>query len=134
MVPILQTVSVALLLFGFASDDKPTVIKPEEARQHVGKKCEITFQVKKTKHAEKRKKYFLDSEEDFNDEKNLGIQIEEAVAGRLKDKKGVDDPAAYYKDKTIKVVGTVVLEDDRPYIKIEDPDQIDVVEPKDNSR
>lgn len=114
----------------YAADEPPRVIKPEEARKHVGKKCSVTFLVQRTKHSEKRKRWYLDSEEDFNDEKNLGIQIEESGAKLLREKKNVDDPATYYLKKSVRVVGKVFLEDERPYIRVDDPDQIDVVEKK----
>jgi len=111
-----------------AADDDPEVIKAEEARKHVGKKVSVTFKVKAAKHSEKRNKYYLDSEEDFRDEKNLGIQIPDSVAAKLKQSKNIVDPAEFYKGKEIRVIGKVFLEEERPYILIEEPEQIDVVE------
>jgi hypothetical protein len=116
------------------AEDEPEVIKAAEARKHVGKKVSVTFLVKTAKHSEKRQKYYLDSEEDFRDEKNLGIQIPDSVAAKLKQQKNVDDPVDFYKGKEIKVQGKIFLEDERPYIRIEEPEQIDIVESDKKSR
>lgn len=108
--------------------DEPKVIKATEARNHVGETCSITFKVRHTKHGVNRKTYFLDSEEDFQSDKNLGVQISEAVAATLKEKKSVTDPHVYYADKTIRVVGKIFLQEDRPSLTIEKPDEIDLVD------
>src|SRR5262245_36649262 len=102
----------------WAADEKPVRIKPEEARQHVDKKVEVVFEVKASKHSEKRKTTYLDSEASFRDEKNLGIAVSEQGIADLKQKRGVDAPADYYRGKKIRVIGKVVLEEDRPYIKV----------------
>jgi hypothetical protein len=111
-----------------AQADEPKVIKATEARNHVGETCSITFKVRHTKHGVNRKTYFLDSEEDFKSDKNLGVQISETVAATLKEKKSVTDPHVYYADKTIRVVGKIFLQEDRPYLTIEKPEDIDLVD------
>ena len=40
---------------------------------------------------------------------------------------GIDDPTAHYKGKTIRVSGVVIRRDDRPYIEVHDPGQIELV-------
>ncbi|MGD9855307.1 MAG: hypothetical protein AB7U20_10190 [Planctomycetaceae bacterium] len=112
------------------ADEKPPRIKPEEARQHVGKKVEVVFEVKGAKHSLNRKTVYLDSEADFRDEKNLGIAISERGITARKEKRGVDAPAEYYKSKTIRVVGEVAIEDERPYIKVDDAAQLDLSDEK----
>lgn len=111
-----------------ARSDEPKVIKVAEARNHVGAVCAVTFKVRHTKYGVNRKTYFLDSEEDFKSDKNLGVQISEAVAMTLKEKKSITDPHVYYADKTIRVVGKIFLQEDRPYLTIEKPDDIDVMD------
>ncbi len=59
------------------AEDKPPRVKAEDARQHVGKKVEVVFEVKATKNSTKRKTVFLDSESDFNNRNNLGVAISE---------------------------------------------------------
>lgn len=130
----LQILGYCLLLWlaplGVRADEKPPRIKPEEARQHVDKKVEVVFKVKGSKDSIKRKTVYLDSEADFRDEKNLGIAISEKGVTSLKQKRQVDAPAEYYRDKTIRVVGVVVLEEERAYIKIDDADELDLFEEK----
>ena len=41
---------------------------------------------------------------------------------------GIDDPADYYKGKTIRVTGKVIKEDDEVRIRVDDPKQIKLVE------
>jgi hypothetical protein len=126
---------IALLLCGMtwdatADDEKPANIKPEQARKFVGKKCVVTFEVKKTKHSPKRKLFYLDSEEDFHDAKNIGIQIEEPMAQRVRERKKIEDLVADLKGRTVRVTGEVFLQDDLPYIKLADPDDLEVLEKK----
>jgi hypothetical protein len=134
--PIAAVAFAVIVFFGsfvVAADDdekKPIPIKPPDARKHVGKKVIVEFDVKKTKHSPKRKKYYIDSEEDFQDERNIGIQIDEPMALKLREEKKVEDVAKFYEGKKIRVAGVIVLEDDRPYIKLAAPDDIDVVEKK----
>ncbi len=123
---------LAALAAAWLADEKPVRIKPEEARRHIDKKVEVVFEVKASKHSEKRKTTYLDSETTFSDEKNLGIAVSEKGIAELKQKRGVDAPADYYRGKKIRVVGTVVLEEDRPYIKVDDAEQLDLA--KDNDR
>jgi len=42
----------------------------------------------------------------------------------------IDDPASYYKNKTIRVTGTVKLYRDKPEIVVEKAEQIQLMEKK----
>jgi len=108
----------------------PKKIRPEQARKSVGQRCVVTFVAKSTKHAVKRNRYYIDSQEDFHDAKNLGIQIEEPIAEKICRTQQIDDLAAFLKGKTIRVTGVVFLQDDLPYIKVADPADLVVVETK----
>ena len=108
------------------TDDKPLRIKAEDARQHAGKKVEVVFEVKAAKNSTKRKTVFLDSEADFNDKKNLGIAVSEQGVEDLKKVRGVNVPEEHYRGKKIRVVGEVVIEDDRIYIKVYSAEQLDL--------
>lgn len=108
------------------ADDAPPRIKPDAARMYVDKKVEVVFEVKHAKFSERRKTAFLDSEENFQDEKNLGIAITEAGIQDLKQKRAVDGPADYYRGKTIRVTGTVILKEDKPYIEVTQAEQLDI--------
>ncbi len=111
-------------------DDQPLRIKAEEARQHTGKKVEVIFEVKATKHSAKRRIVFLDSEADFNDRKNLGIAISEEGVADLHKVRDVTAPEEHYRGKKIRVVGEVVIEDDRVYIKVSSAEQMDLAKEK----
>jgi hypothetical protein len=117
-----------LVLSAAAEDAKP--ISPVDAIKKVNENVTVEMLVKATKNRlEKRGEIYLDSEEDFKDEKNLGIVVTKAGAAKFKEA-GVDDPAVHFKDKTIRVKGTVIIKEDRPRIEVDDPKQIQIVEKK----
>ncbi len=105
------------------------IIPAAQVKDHVGEECTAELTVRASKDAAKRRTYFLDSEEDFHDEKNLSVVISYDHADKFREA-GIDDPAAHYKDKTIRVTGKVIREDDQVRIRVEDPKQIKIVESK----
>jgi hypothetical protein len=105
------------------------VIPAAQIREHVGKECTALMTVKSSKNAAPRKTYFLDSEKDFRDVKNLAVVISYDHADKFREA-GIDDPAEYYRGKTIHVTGKVIEEDDQVRIRVDDPKQIKLVEPK----
>jgi hypothetical protein len=112
-------------VFLVAADEKP--LMPAEAVKKVDEKVVVQMLVKASKNRlEKFKEIYLDSELDFKDEKNLAIVITESCAAKYKDT-GIDEPAGHFKDKTIRVTGTVTLKDKRPRIEVNDPKQIEEV-------
>lgn len=117
---------LASLAGAACADDAPPRIKPEEARQYADKQVEVVFEVKASKHSTKRKTVYLDSETSFSDPKNLGIAVTEQGIADLKQKRSIDAPADYYRGKKIIVTGKVVVEDDRPYIKVDSADHLDL--------
>ncbi len=116
-----------------AAEEKPPRIMAEDARQHVGRKVEVVFEVKGSKNSVKRKTVFLDSEADFNDRKNLGVAISEQGVADLKKVRNVDVPEEFYRGKMIRVVGVVVDEDDRIYIKVNEAEQLDLAKRESDS-
>jgi hypothetical protein len=124
VMPVLLTALVGVN--ATAQDAKP--LTPVEAIKQVNQSVTVEMLVKTTKdRLEKRGEIFLDSELDFKDEKNLGIVIVRAGAAKFKDA-GVYDPATHFKDKTIRVKGTVIIKEERPRIEVDDPKQITIVE------
>jgi hypothetical protein len=110
------------------ADDKP--LSPEDAIKKVNEKVTVEMTVRASKNRlEKRGEIYLDSEEDFHDAKNLGVVITKTGAAKFIEA-GVKDPAAHFKGKTIRVVGTVILKEKRPRIEVDDPKQITIVKPK----
>lgn len=111
-----------------AKEDKP--LTPAEAIKMVNKEVTVEMKVRSSKNAlAHRHEIYLDSEENFRDEKNLAVVITEEGAGKFKEG-GIDDPAAHFRDKTIRVTGTVTLKEDRPRIEIKDPKAIQLIEAK----
>jgi hypothetical protein len=121
-------VSGLVVIQATADDTKP--LTPVEAIKKVNEKVVVEMQVKATKNRlEKRGEIYLDSEADFRDKKNLGIVVTKIGAAKFKEA-GVDDPAVHFKDKTIRVTGTVIIKEERPRIEVEDSKQIQIVEKK----
>ena len=116
-----------------SGDDDPKaaekVVPAAEARNKIGQECTVEMTVKASKNAAKRRTYFLDSEEDFHDDKNFAVVISYDDAAKFQ-AAGIDDPAEHYKGKTIRVTGKVIHEDDQVRIRVDDPKQIKLVEPK----
>jgi hypothetical protein len=110
-----------------AKEDQP--LTPAEAIKMVNKKVTVEMVVRSSKNAlAKRHEIYLDSEENFRDEKNLAVVITEKGAGKFKEA-GIEDPAAHFRNKTIRVTGTVILKEKRPRIEIDDPKAIKLVKP-----
>lgn len=131
----MQAAFVLALVFveSFAAqgaDDKSKPLTPTQAIKNVNEKVWVEMYVKTTKNRlEKRGEIYLDSEEDFHDPKNLGVVITKVGAAKFKEA-GVDDPAVRFKDKTIRVKGTLTIKEMRPRIEVEEPKQIQIVEKK----
>jgi hypothetical protein len=119
----LALTTAAVLLGSILADVRPA----EKAQDHVGEVGTYEFLVKASKNAVSRKTVFLDSEEDFRDDKNLAILIGHEHLAKFQAAK-IDDPAKHYKGKTIRVTGKVISEMDQIRIRVDDPEQIVVVE------
>ena len=55
------------------------------------------------------------------------MAVTEAGKRKFKEAK-IDDPAGYFKGKTVRVTGVVKVRDEQPQIEVDDPRQIEVVE------
>jgi hypothetical protein len=126
----LALVLIVLVVLGAsAGESKP--ITPVEAIKKVNEEVSVQMLVKAAKNRlEKRGEIYLDSEENFRDEKNLGIVITKTGAANFKDA-GVNDPAEHFQDKIIRVKGTVIIKEQRPRIEVDDPKQIQIVKAPD---
>jgi DNA/RNA endonuclease YhcR with UshA esterase domain len=114
----------------FAAEDKEKPLAPVEARKQVGKEITVEMEVKAAKdRLEKRGEIYLDSEEDFRDEKNFAVVITKKGAESLK-AAGIDQPADHYNGKTILAKGKVSEVDGVPRIEIDDAKQITIPEKK----
>src|SRR6516162_10580535 len=101
-------------------------LSPFEAISRVNEQVTVAMLVQRTKCCTGSRQVFLDSEANHRDPKNLGVVVTED--GRSKfSAAGIDDPTAHYKGKTIRVRGVVIRRDDRPYIEVDDPGQIELM-------
>jgi hypothetical protein len=122
---------LAALALGTADAPADRPLTPEEAGKHVGERVTVEMRVVATKdRLEKRKEIYLDSTPDHTDPRNLAVVVTAAGAARLKEA-GIDNPAAHFKGKTVRVAGTVTLKDREPRIEVNEPSQIRVVGKKD---
>ena len=112
-----------------ADDNDPKPLSPAEAAKRVGEKCTVEMEVKSVGVSKNGGIAFLNSEEDFKDEKNFTAFLGKEAVEKFKKAK-VEDLAAHFKGKTVRVTGTVKLYRERPEIAVDDPEQIQVVEKK----
>src|SRR5438105_1623125 len=96
------------------------------AVSRINESVTVEMVVQRTKCCTGTRQVFLDSETDHRDPKNLGIVVTEAGRARF-GASGIDDPTAHFKGKAIRVHGTVLRKENRPYIEVSDPNQIEVV-------
>lgn len=117
----------ALILQGSMAPEAVMPITAQEAIKRLNQPVAVNMLVKRTKSCTCSSQFFLDCEENHRDPKNLGVVVTTAGAAKLKEGK-IDDPAAHFMGKTIRVQGVVILKESRPYIEVDDPGQIEIVE------
>lgn len=101
-------------------------MSPVEAINRINESVTVEMLVQRTKSCTGSSQVFLDSEANHRDSKNLGIVVTANSRERFTEA-GIDDPAAHYKCKSIRVHGMVVRREDRPYIDVNDPSQIELM-------
>lgn len=102
------------------------ILSPVEAINRINEAVTVEMLIQRTKCCTGSRQVFLDSEANHRDPKNLGVVVTDTSRGKFS-KAGIDDPAAHYKSKTIRVHGVVIRREDRPYIEVDDPNQIELV-------
>ncbi len=116
----------AVLAIPARAADTKKPLGPVEARKQAGKQITVKMEVKSSKNAlEKRGEIYLDSEENFRDEKNFAVVITKKGAKSLK-AAGIDDPAGHFRGKTIQAKGKVTEVGGVPRIEIDDAKQIEI--------
>ena len=106
--------------------EDPRAITPAEAAKKVNEKVTVEMEVKSTGGSDN---YFLNSAANYRDADNFTLFIPKEAVEKFKKAK-IDNPATHFKGKTVRVTGTVTLFRDKPQIKVEDPEQIKIVEKK----
>ena len=101
-------------------------LSPEEAVNRVNESVTVEMLVQRTKRCSGSRQVFLDSEADHRDPNNLGVVVTERGRAEFAEA-GIDDPAAHFNGKTIRVRGVVIRKENRPYIEVNGPIQIEMV-------
>jgi len=114
---------VVVLPLSLAAQEPVRPIAPAVAAKKVNEKVVVQMEVKSTGGNTAR---YLNSAADFRDGSNFAIYIPSANVEKFK-QTIMQDPAVYYKGKTIVVTGVVTLDREKPQIKAENPAQIKVV-------
>lgn len=117
---------VGLVSLAAVAADPGKPLTPVEAGKQVGKEVTVRMVVKAAKdRLENRGEIYLDSEEDFKDEKNFAVVITKTGAASLS-RAGIADPADHFFGKTITARGKVKEVDEVPRIEIDEAKQIAV--------
>jgi DNA/RNA endonuclease YhcR with UshA esterase domain len=123
--------TAGLFLLSFVTtilaEDAPKALTPAEAVKKVNEKVTVEMEVKST--GTRSKNHFLNSAANYRDAENLTVFIPKESVEKFKKAK-IDNPGMHFKGKTIRVTGTVILYREKPEIKVEDPEQIKIVEKK----
>jgi hypothetical protein len=102
-------------------------ISPAEAATRIEEEVTVQMDVKSATLRDGT--CYLNSEEDFKDDKNFTLYLDKDALAKF-GKARIEDPAAHFKGKTIQVTGKVTLYRNRPQIKVTGPGMIKVVEPR----
>ena len=119
----LPAVLFALVLVA-AADDKP--LTPAGAAKKVNETVTVEREVKSTGGTTARS---LNPAADYKGDKNFTVFIPKEALEKFAKAK-IEDPAAHYKGKTVRASGTVTLYQDKPQIKVEDPERIKIIDKK----
>jgi uncharacterized protein (TIGR03067 family) len=120
----LSVLLVALAALPLTAAEPVAPLTPAEAAKKVNEQVTVQMDVKA---ANGRASYcFLNSEDNFRDPKTFTVYINRDALKKFKDAK-IEDPAAHFKGKTVRVTGKVVLFNNRPEIVLAGPDAIKVV-------
>ena len=108
-------------------------LSPVEAIGRINESGTVEMLVRRTKCCTGSRQVFLDSEANHRDPRNLGVFVTES--GRAKfSAAGIDDPTSHYRGKTIRVRGVVIRREERPYIEVDDPCQIELMKAPSGSK
>jgi DNA/RNA endonuclease YhcR with UshA esterase domain len=105
-------------------------LTPEEAlKMKEGVKFTVEMEVKATSKNKGGTAVRLNSEKmAFNNGNNLTVVLNKKALDKIAAARKIDDPAAYFKGKTIIVTGAISLRQGKPEVVITDPDAIKVKE------
>jgi hypothetical protein len=109
-------------------EQKDNVIKPEDAKNNVGKEVIVEFVVVGGRTLEDKGIGFLNSSTDPNDPDGFTAFITKTGMNKFKDEAKIDDPADHFMNKKIRVSGKIKKYKDKPEIEVKSPDQVKMIE------
>jgi len=122
VIPLLGLLATPL----YAEDETPQ-IKPDAAKEHLGKEVIVEFKVESGYFKNETSPCFLNSKANKNDKANFVVVIFPKTLKDFKEAK-IDDPALHYAGKVIKVKGKVEEYMEKMQIVVKSPKQITLVE------
>jgi DNA/RNA endonuclease YhcR with UshA esterase domain len=108
-----------------SAEDEIKPITPAEALTKVDQKVTVEMEVKSSGGGNTSR--YLNSLPDYKDKNNFTVVILRSDLAGFK-KLGIEDPADFYKGKTIQVTGAVSVYKGQVQIKVTDPSQIKVID------
>lgn len=107
--------------------DGSPVIKPEEAAANVDKEVIVEYTVNSARVLDDKNIGFLNSERDNRSDKNFTAFITPKGMRAFKAERKMENPSAELLGKKIRVKGKIEMHKSRPEIKVERPEQVEVV-------
>jgi hypothetical protein len=121
---------LALVSHAPAQDNKNLpVITPADVAKHVDKKCVVVMDIKSIGKSSDGKLFYLNSEADYKDKANFGVVIDMKIVEKLKEAK-IPDLRAHFLNTKVRVTGTITLYKERPQLRLDEAEHIQVVERK----
>jgi hypothetical protein len=108
------------------TEERGMNLTPVEAVNRINELVTVEMLVQRTKCCTGSRQVFLDSEANHRDPKNLGVVVTEIGRAKFSDA-GIEDPTAHFNGKAIRVRGVVIRKENRTYIEVDDPGQIELV-------
>lgn len=102
-------------------------IDAAEAADHLGEECVVEMVVRAARLLEDKHICFLNARQERRDAGNFTVVIFRRGLERFREA-DVEDPAAHFLDRTIRVRGVVAEHKGQPQIVVEEPEQIELVE------
>ncbi len=128
---ICTVLSILLACSPLSADDKKPlqIIAPADVSKYVNQKCIVEMEIKSVGKSNDGKLIFLNSEESFKDKANFGVVVDGSAQEKLKDAK-ITDPGTHFLKTKVRVTGTITLYKERPQLRLEGAEQIQIVERK----
>lgn len=118
---------LGLLASSLHAEDETPKIKPEAAKEHVGKEVIVEFKVESGYFKSDTSPCFLNSKANKSDKENFVVVIFPKTLKDFKEAK-IDDPALHFAGKIIQVKGKVEEYMEKMQIVVKTPKQITLVE------